>query len=154
MATVNCLVTNILQYILFVFQRWMKVCLERHEGDRIFIFGWTIPIRVYCKWLVHPKMKIQSLITHPHVVPNRPCLGFDHVVALQSMEGQKALGFNQKYHQKYIYSFIKTFQKWCGILPNTSPQHSPGIIEYHARSPAKTRSSSMPVKNVACYCDI
>ncbi len=63
-------------------------------------------------------------------------LGLEHVVALQSMEGQKALGFNQKNLQKYIF-LIKTFQKWCGILPNTSPQHSPGIIVYQCKIPCK-----------------
>ncbi len=68
-------------------------------------------------------MKIQSLITHPHVVPNPQDLcsasehkltyfgqiSFDNIVSgsgnisvtLLSMQGQKALGFHQKYLNLY-----------------------------------------------------
>ncbi len=35
-----------------------------------FIWGGTSGIKTPFKWMVHPKMTILSLITHPHVVPN------------------------------------------------------------------------------------
>ncbi len=41
----NCLVTNILQNIFFIFKR--RPILEWHKGeqiDTIFIFGWTISV--------------------------------------------------------------------------------------------------------------
>ncbi len=59
------------------------------------------------KGIVHPKM--MSLITHPHVVPSFILrtqryfslifryFGLIEVVPLLSMEGQRALGFHQKY---------------------------------------------------------
>ncbi len=48
MATVNCLVTNILQNIFCVQQKTeTHTGLEQLQGEQIFICGWTIPF----KWL-------------------------------------------------------------------------------------------------------
>ncbi len=84
-------------------------------------------------------------------------LGLEHVVALLSMEGQKALRFHQKYHQKekIIIKNFKNDVKYCHTQV-TMLVHNTVLVslKINARSPAKTYSSSMPVKNVACYCDI
>ncbi len=49
MGIVNCLITSIVQNILFYVQHKKETYtgLERHEGEQIkFIFGWTIPLKL------------------------------------------------------------------------------------------------------------
>jgi len=43
-------------------------CVQIHLGDIVGVLGLTCQM-VFVKGLVHPKMKIKSLITHPHAVP-------------------------------------------------------------------------------------
>ncbi len=47
---------------------WQSLWLEMSQYTRVYY----PMMQGFLKGIVHPKMKILSLITHPHVVPNPP----------------------------------------------------------------------------------
>ncbi len=55
-----------------------------------------LPFIFYFKGLVHPKMKIMSLITHPHVVPVRPPFIFGTQIKIFLMKSESSLTLHRQ----------------------------------------------------------
>ncbi len=66
-------------------QKWVSVLVKKTFITFHFILK---PVKPHFKWLLYPKMKMLSLITHPHVVPNpwKLCSSSEHNLRKENYE--------------------------------------------------------------------